>query len=96
MGIRRHLSVVVSRIKWCGRPVINRLRRNLDRSKVTSRSFVLRRQGPGMKEVSKVQHSCLARGETEAVEIDLDMSTAMSRASWLIGTGPSQGEVRFN
>jgi hypothetical protein len=65
-------------------------------SKAMSKFFVLRRKDPSTKEVSQVQQGCLARGETEAVEIDLDMSTAMSRASWLIGTGPSQGEVRFN
>jgi hypothetical protein len=40
-------------------------------SKAMSRSFVLRRQGPGRKEVSKVQQGCLARGETEAVDIAL-------------------------
>jgi hypothetical protein len=56
-----------------------------------SRSFVLRRHGPSTNEVNKVQQSCLVRRETEAVEIDLDMSTAMSRASWLIGTDPANG-----
>jgi hypothetical protein len=56
-----------------------------------SRSFLLRRQDPGTKEVSKVQQGCLARRETEAVEIDLDMSLALSRASWLIGTDPAKG-----
>jgi hypothetical protein len=60
-------------------------------SKAMSRSFVLRRQGPSTKEVSKVQQGCLARGETEAVEIDLGMSTAMSRASWMIGPEPAKG-----
>jgi hypothetical protein len=60
-------------------------------SMAMSRSFVLRRQGPSMKEVSKVQQGCLARGETEAVEIDFDMSTALSRASWLIGMDPAKG-----
>jgi hypothetical protein len=29
--------------------------------------------------------------ETEAVEVGLDMSIAMSRASWLIGTDPAKG-----
>jgi hypothetical protein len=36
--------------------------------------------------------------ETEAVEEGLDMSTAMSRASWLIGTDPikeRQGSARL-
>jgi hypothetical protein len=36
-----------------------------------SKSFVLRRQGPSTKEVSKVQEGCLATGETEAVEVAL-------------------------
>jgi hypothetical protein len=36
-----------------------------------SSPFVLRRQGPSTKEVSKVQQGCLARGETEAVEVAL-------------------------
>jgi hypothetical protein len=67
------------------------LKINLDMNIAISMSFVLRRQGPGMKEVSKVQQGFLARGETKAVEIDLDMSMAMSRASWLIGTDPAKG-----
>jgi hypothetical protein len=49
----------------------NRLRRNFDMSKAMSRSFVLRKQGPSMKEVSKVQQSCHAREEAEAVEVTL-------------------------
>jgi hypothetical protein len=49
-----------------------------------------------MKEVSKVKQGCLAREETKAVEVDLDMSTALSRASLLIGHGTSQGETRFS
>jgi hypothetical protein len=56
-----------------------------------SETFVLRRQGPGMKEVSKVQQGCPTSRETETVEIDLGMSTALSRASWLIGTDPAKG-----
>jgi hypothetical protein len=55
-----------------------------------SRSFVLRRQGLRLEEVSKVQQGCLARGETEAVEVDLDMSMALSRPSWLIGMDPAK------
>jgi hypothetical protein len=34
--------------------------------------------------------------ETEVVEEGLDMSTAMSRASWLIGTDPANGLARFS
>jgi hypothetical protein len=41
--------------------------------------------------VSKVQQGCLASKQTEAVEVALDMSTATSRASWLIGTDPAKG-----
>jgi hypothetical protein len=52
---------------------------------------VLRRKDPSKKAVSKVQQGCLARGEAEAVEIDLDMSTALSRASWLIDMNPTKG-----
>jgi hypothetical protein len=48
-------------------------------SKAISKSFVLRRQGPSTKEVDKVQQSCLARGENEAVEEGLGMSTALSK-----------------
>jgi hypothetical protein len=44
-----------------------------------------------MKKVTTVQQGCLAREETEAVEIDLDVSTVMSRASWLIGMDPAKG-----
>jgi hypothetical protein len=40
-------------------------------SKAVSKSFVLRRQGPGTREVSKVQQGSLARGETEAVKVAL-------------------------
>jgi hypothetical protein len=46
---------------------------------------------PWHKQVSKVQQGCLARGETEAVEIDIDMNTALSRASWLIGMDLAKG-----
>jgi hypothetical protein len=59
--------------------------------KAMSKTFVLRRQGPGMKEVSKVQQGCLGNRETEAVEVDHGMSAALSRASWLIGTDPAKG-----
>jgi hypothetical protein len=41
--------------------------------------------------MSKVQQGCLAREETEAVEVDLDMSTAISRVSWLTGMDPAKG-----
>jgi hypothetical protein len=47
------------------------LRRNLDMSRAVSRPFVLRRQGPCMKKMSKARQGCLARGETEAVEVAL-------------------------
>jgi hypothetical protein len=60
---------------------LNRLRRNLDMNMAMSRSFVLRRQGPGMKEGGSFQHGCLARGKTGAVGKVLDMSMAMTRAS---------------
>jgi hypothetical protein len=60
-------------------------------SKAMSKFFVLRRKDPSTKEVSQVQQGCLARGETEAVEIDLDMSIALSWASWLTGTDPAKG-----
>jgi hypothetical protein len=42
--------------------------------KAVSKTFGLRRQGPGMKEVSKVQQCCLASKEAEAVDIYLGMS----------------------
>jgi hypothetical protein len=45
-----------------------------------------------MKEVSKVQQDCLASRETEAVEIDLGMSTALSKSLLADMHGPSQGE----
>jgi hypothetical protein len=62
-------------------------------SKAVSKTFVLRRQGPGTKEVSKVQQVCLAREETDEEELDLDMSTALPRAPWLIGTDPAKGRL---
>jgi hypothetical protein len=61
-----------------------------------SKTFVLRRQGPGTKEVSKGQQGCLERGETEAVEIDLGMKTALSEGPLADRHGPSQGEARFS
>jgi hypothetical protein len=45
--------------------------RNFDMSRDMSKSFVLRRQGTRMKEVSKVQQGCLARGETKVVDLAL-------------------------
>jgi hypothetical protein len=57
---------------------------------------VLRRQGLSRKEVNKVQQGCLASRESEAVEIDLDISTALSKSSLADRHGPSQGEARFN
>jgi hypothetical protein len=59
--------------------------------KAMSKTFVLRRQDLGTKEVSKVQQGCLASRETEAVEIDLGISTALLRACWLIGMNPTKG-----
>jgi hypothetical protein len=54
-----------------------------------------RRQGPSTKEVSKVQQGCLARGETEADQVGLGMSRALSRASWLTAwTQPRGGNVQ--
>jgi hypothetical protein len=50
---------------------------NFDMCEAVSKTFVLRRQGLGTKEVSKVQQGCIASKETEAVEIDLGMSTAL-------------------
>jgi hypothetical protein len=44
-----------------------------------SKTFVLRRQIPGTNKVSKFQQGCLASKETEAVKIDLGMSTALSK-----------------
>jgi hypothetical protein len=64
--------------------------------KVVSKTFVLRKQGPSTKEVSKVQRGCLASRETEAVEIDLGMSTALSKGPLADRHGPSQGEARFS
>jgi hypothetical protein len=40
-------------------------------SKAVSKSFGLRKQDPDTKEVSKFQQGCLARVETEAVEVAL-------------------------
>jgi hypothetical protein len=64
--------------------------------KAVSNTFVLRRQGPSTKEVSKAQQGCLASRETEAVEIDLSMSTALSKGPLADRQGPSQGEARFS
>jgi hypothetical protein len=61
-----------------------------------SKSFVLRRQGPGTKEVSKVQQGCLASRETEAVETDHGMSKALSKGLLADRHGPSQAEARFS
>jgi hypothetical protein len=65
-------------------------------SKAVSKSFVLRRQGPGTKEVSKVHQGCLASRETEAVETDLGMSTALSKGLLADRHRPSPGEARFS
>jgi hypothetical protein len=62
--------------------------------KAMSKTFVLRRQGPSTKEVSKIQQGCLASRETEAVEID-GMSTALSEGPLADRHRPSQGEARF-
>jgi hypothetical protein len=62
-----------------GDQYLNRLRKNFDMCKAVSNTFVLRRQGPGTKEVSKVQQGFLASRETEAVEIDFGMSTDVSK-----------------
>jgi hypothetical protein len=59
--------------------------------KAGSKTFVLRRQGPGTKEVSKVQQGCLA-----SREIDLGMSMALSKGPLADRHGPSQGEARFS
>jgi hypothetical protein len=59
--------------------------------KAVSKTFMLRRQGLSTKEVSKVQQDYLASRETEAMEIDLGMSTALSKGLWLIGTDPDKG-----
>jgi hypothetical protein len=64
--------------------------------KAVSKPFVLRRQGPSTKEMSKVQQGCLASRETEAMEIDLGMSTALSKGPLADRHGPSQGEARFS
>jgi hypothetical protein len=57
---------------------------------------VLRKQDLSTKEVSKVQQGCLASRETEAVEIDLGMSTALSKGLLADRHGLSQGEARFS
>jgi hypothetical protein len=57
---------------------------------------MLRRQGLSTKEVSKVQQGYLASRETEAMEIDLGMSTALSKGPLADRHGPSQGEARFS
>jgi hypothetical protein len=64
--------------------------------KVVSKTFVLRRQGPGTKKVSKVQQGCLERGETEAVETDLGMNMALSKSPLADRHGSSQGKARFS
>jgi hypothetical protein len=61
-----------------------------------SKTFVLRRQGSSTKEVSEIQQVCLASRETEAVELDLGMSTALSMGPLADRHGPSQGEARFS
>jgi hypothetical protein len=50
----------------------------------------------GTKEVSKVQQGCFASRETEAVEIDLAMSTALSKDLLADRQGPIQEEARFS
>jgi hypothetical protein len=47
--------------------------------KATSKTFVLRKQDPGTKEVSKVQQGCLESRETEAVKVDLATDPAKGR-----------------
>jgi hypothetical protein len=64
--------------------------------KAVSKTFVLRRQGHGTKEVSKFWQGCLASRETETVEIDLGMSTALSKGPLADRHGPSQVEARFS
>jgi hypothetical protein len=59
--------------------------------KALSKTFVLRRQGPGTKEVSKVQQGWMASRETEAVEIDLALAQLCQKATWLIGLNPAKG-----
>jgi hypothetical protein len=63
-------------------------------SRAMSKSFVLRRQSPGAKETNKVHQDCLAIQETEAVEIDPGMSTALSKSLFVNRQGPSQGVKR--
>jgi hypothetical protein len=46
--------------------------------------------------VSKVQQGCLASRETEAVEIDLGMSMALSKGIMADRHRPSQGEASFS
>jgi hypothetical protein len=58
--------------------------------------LVLRRQGPGTKGVRKFQQGWLVNRETEAVEIDLGMSTALTKGLLADRHGPSQGEARFS
>jgi hypothetical protein len=61
-----------------------------------SKTFELRRQGPGTKEVSKFQQGLLASRETEAVEIDLGMSMALSKGPLAYRHRPSQREEMFS
>jgi hypothetical protein len=49
--------------------------------KALSKIFVLRRQGPDTKEVSKIQQGCLSSRETEAVEIDLALAQLCQKAT---------------
>jgi hypothetical protein len=61
--------------------------------KAVQKTFVLRRQGPGTKEVSKVQQGCLASRETEAVEVTLDKNMALSKGPLADRHRPSQEEA---
>jgi hypothetical protein len=51
----------------------------------------LPRPVPGRSRGGRSRNGDSGVWETEAVEEGLDMSTAMSRASWLIGTEPAKG-----
>jgi hypothetical protein len=53
---------------------------------------VLRRQGPGTKEVSKFQQGCLESRETEAVEVAFDMSVTLSKGP--LADRPRGGKVQ--
>jgi hypothetical protein len=54
------LKVPVLHITTCGRPVTEWTRRNIDTSIALSRTSALRRHGPSLKELDKVQHGCLS------------------------------------